>query len=68
MTNISSFKNKETDTKIPRGCMKILFLSNNHIDPVFKIESLIWVHIEGLSNFSPSADGLVQIQDVDPSI
>jgi len=36
---------------------------------VFKFEALIRVsHFEGLSNFSPSGEGLVQIQDVDPRL
>ena len=35
---------------------------------VFKIEALIGVSLEGLSNLSSSVEAMVQIQDIDPRI
>ena len=39
-----------------------------NLHPMVKIEALIWVSFQGLSNFSPSVERLVQIQDVNPRI
>ena len=35
---------------------------------IFKIEALIWVSFEMLPYFSPSVEGLVQIQHINPKI